>query len=461
MAGQSTTRLQVSGYRFLVRRTEHALVRGDIRMLDDPLRAQSLSLIAGCVLAVIAVAACAILAFLQPRGTLGSAPIVMVGESGAMYVRIGDTMHPVHNLASARLITGASAEPELVSASAVGGAKRGPAVGIPGAPDNIASPLDGAESVWTLCEDAAEISTVVLGEAPGRLDSRQSALVSARDESAASTYLLFDGRRAKVDLRKHAVVRALRMDDIAPRRVSRALLDVIPEAPEITAPYISKAGAPSMLRGITVGTVVRVTRAGSSEYYVVLENGVQRVGEVAADLIRFTQSHGRREIVTIAPGLIGTVPIVDDLPVTTYPDRGGVAEDPTLCAQWRWSKSGAVDTAVLVGDSLPIGHGAGPVKLAQADEGRPSIDNVSLPHGRGAYVRAAGVTGEGAATGALYLVSDSGVVFGVQDEDAAKRLGLTVPPVPAPWPVLARLPRGPELSVQAASIVRDSVGPPS
>ena len=101
-----TTRLQVSGYRFLLRRMEHALVRGDVRMLDDPLRAQSLSLIAGCVLAVIAIAGCAILAFVRPQGTLGSAPIVVTSESGALYVRIGDTMHPVLNLASARLIAG-------------------------------------------------------------------------------------------------------------------------------------------------------------------------------------------------------------------------------------------------------------------------------------------------------------------------------------------------------------------
>src|SRR3954451_8654700 len=100
MARQSTTRLHVSGYRFLLRRMEHALVRGDVGMLDDPLRAQSLSLIFGVVLVVIIVAACAVLAFLRPPGTLGSAPIVMVRDSGALFVRVGDTAHPVLNLAS-------------------------------------------------------------------------------------------------------------------------------------------------------------------------------------------------------------------------------------------------------------------------------------------------------------------------------------------------------------------------
>ena len=449
MAGKSTTGLQVSGYRFLVRRMEHALVRGDVRMLNDPLRAQSLSMVAGCVLATIALAVCAVLAFLQPRGDVGSAAIVVARESGALYVRIGDTMHPALNLASARLITGVADKPALVSASAIDRAKRGSLVGIPGAPDTIATPLGADESAWTVCDDAAERTTVLAGHAPAHLDSSRSALVAARGESAANTYLLYDGLRARVDLRNPAAVRALKLDGIAPRPVSRALLDAVPEAPEITAPVVPRVGASSPLPGFTVGTVVRLTRAGSTEYYVALEGGVQRVGEVAADLIRFTYSH-RRDIVTVAPGLIGSVPIVEDLPVTTFPDRGGVANGRVLC-----TRSGAV----LVGDSLPVDGDRAVGALAQADEAGPGVDSFAMPPGRSAYVRAAGVSGEGAATGALYLVNDSGVVFGIHDEDAARRLGLTTPAVPAPWPLLAQLPRGPELSVQSASVGRDSVGP--
>jgi type VII secretion protein EccB len=440
---------------------EHALVRGDVRMLDDPQRAQSLSLIAGCVLAAIAVAACAILAVLQPRGAVGSASIVMVRESGALYVRIGDTVHPVLNLSSARLIAGTSGEPELVSPAAIGRAKRGPLVGIPGAPDAIPRPLGGDESEWTICDDTTT-TTVIIGALAGRLDDRHRALVTPRGESAAMTYLLYDGRRAKVDLRNPVVVRALRLDGIAPRPVSRALLDAVPEMPEIFAPSIAKLGTPSILRGFPVGTVVRLNRAGSVEFYVALADGVQRIGEVTADLIRFMQPNGRRDIVSVAPGVIGGAPTVDDLPVATFPQSGGVADHRVLCTQWSWSQAtGSTNTVVLVGNSLPIDNRDTLVELAQADGPGPEIDNAALPPGRGAFVRGAGVEGQGGATGALYLVCDSGVVFGVHDEEAAKRLGLTDPMVPAPWPVLAQLPRGPELSVQAASIVRDSVGPPS
>lgn len=446
MAGSSSNRLQVSGYRFLMRRMAHALVRGDVRMLDDPLRAQSLSLAAGGVLAAIAVGVCAVLAFLQPKGDVGNAAIVMTRETGALYVRVGDTMHPTFNIASARLITGAPGEPVLVSTSALDRAKRGPHVGIPGAPDTIAPALSANELDWTVCENATDTTTVLVGLPPAHLDSGRVALVTPRGESAATTYLLYDGRRARVDLRNHAVVRALKLDGIAPRPVSRALLDSIPESPEITAPAIPRAGAPSGLPGFPVGAVVRLARAGSAEYYVTLADGVQRVGEATADLIRFSYP-SRRDIGTVAPDLIGHAPVVDELPVTSFPDHGGVTESPVLCAQ-----SGVV----LSGDSLP--SGAGPVvQLAQADGAGPRVDSFAMPPGRSAFVRAASVSGASAATGSLFFVNDSGVVFGIRNMDAASRLGLA-DPVPAPWTLLAQLPRGPELSVEAASVGRDSIG---
>lgn len=458
MARQSSTRLHVSGYRFLVRRMEHALVRGDVRMLEDPLRAQSFSLIAGAILAVIIIAGCAILTIFRPPGALGSAPIVMVRDTGALYVRIGDTVHPVLNLASARLIAGTPANPEVVSASAIHNAKRGPLVGIPGAPATIAAPLGEDETGWTICDDATS-TTVIAGDVRDGLAGGRSLLVTPRSESAATTYLLYDGRRARVDLRNRAVVRALKLDAVTPRPVSRALLDAMPEQPPIAAPHIPAIGTPSLLHAFPVGTVIRLARAAAEEYYVVLARGVQRIGQVAADLIRFTDSQDTREIVTVAPDVIGTVPILDTLNVSAFPERGGVSNDAIVCVRWQIGRMG-VNADVLMGDSRPV-DGASPVMLAQADRDGPSVDSFAIPLGRSAYVRSSGITGDAAKAGALYFVDDSGVVFGVRDEDTAKHLGLTGAPVPAPWPVLARLPRGPELSKAAASIARDSIAGPS
>ena len=435
---------------------EHALLRGDIRMLHDPMRAQSLSLIAGCVLAVVVVAVCAILAFLRPNAGLGDAAIVMSRDSGALYVRIGETLHPVLNLASARLVTGSAARPEVVSAADIDKAERGPLLGIPGAPAVVATPLSDEESAWTVCDDTA--TTVIAGRTShfGRRDTEPNVLVTTRSESAATTYLLYDGWRAQVDLRNPDVVWALRLDGIEPRPVSRALLDAVPEAPPIAAPHIPGAGLPGAIAGMRVGTVMRVTRVDADDYFVVLADGVQRIGDVAANLIRTVDSQGSREIVSVSPDAVGDAPVVDSLPVSTFPRRAGTTSGAdgggVLCAQWM---SGGAKSVLWLGDSLPVD--SNPVELAQADGDGPKIDNVVLPSGRSAYVRAVALTGGGGDAGPLYLVNDSGVLFGIHDENTAKLLGVQGDPVAAPWPVLSLLPRGPELSRDSALVARDSL----
>ena len=54
MAGfRLTTKVQVSGWRFLLRRVEHAIVRRDTRMFDDPLQFYSRAVSLGIVIAVV------------------------------------------------------------------------------------------------------------------------------------------------------------------------------------------------------------------------------------------------------------------------------------------------------------------------------------------------------------------------------------------------------------------------
>lgn len=435
---------------------EHALLRGDVGMVDDPMRAQSLSFIGGCLLAALGLAVCVVLAFVRPHAVLGDAAIVMSRESGALYVRVNDTLHPVPNLASARLVAGSAGRPEQVSESAIGEAKRGPMLGTPGAPAVIGTPLTEQESAWTVCDSAT--TTVIAGRTTEADDpARQPAvLVTPRSQSAATTYLLHDGWRARVDLRNPAVVWALRLDGIEPRPVSGALLDAIPEAVPITPPHIAGAGSPGGLAGFRVGTVVRVTRVDAVDHFVVLADGVQRIGEVAAELIRLTNAHGARRIDTVAPDVLGAARVVEALPVSTYPERAGrpvgKADDRVLCAQWR---SGGSKTFLRLAGSIPLAAQASSVTLAQADGDGPNVDEVVMPPGRSAYVRATGLTG--GATGPLYLVADTGVLFGLHDRDTASLLGIPGAAVAAPWPVLSGLPRGPELSRDSALVARDGV----
>lgn len=446
-------------------------------MFHDPMRAQSRALVAGCILAAIAIAGCAIFAFLRPQGALGSAPIVVTQNTGALYVRLGDTLHPVFNLASARLIAGSGTNPVVVSESELGKVRRGPLLGIPGAPWAIAQSLQADESGWTVCDTATAppavrlTTTVIAGDGDAesgahRLPPEHMVLVTTRSGGVLRTYLIHDGRRSAVDLGDPAVMRALRLEGIAPRPVSLSLLNTIPEAPPIAPPLIPGAGSagPPSMAGFGVGTVVRVARADAVEHYVVLAGGVQRVGQVTADLIRFTDSQGSRDIPTVTPDAIRTTPTVTVLPVSTFPERvgtsTGVGDDPVLCLQWMPGQPGTAElanTALLVGDALPLDAAQTPVTLAQSDGDGPDVDAVFLPPGRSAYVRPTGITGDHSRAESLFLVVDTGVRFGVHNAEVAHDLGLPSSPVPAPWPVLKLLPGGPELSKANALVARDGV----
>ena len=466
MPRQPTTWLHVSGYRFLLRRIECALLGGQSRAAGEVLRARTASLTVGCVLATVAVLACGFLAMLRPQARLDQAKIVMGQESGALYVRVGDTWHPVLNLASARLIAATEANPRPVRESELGRTKRGPLLGIPGAPQLLGAPVSADESTWMICDtDRDAATTIVVGRPAGsavrRLEPDHAMLVTPGSGSPA--YLLYDGQRAAVDLADGAVVRALRLEGHRPRVVSRTLLNAIPEAAPIAAPRIPGAGAEAAgFPGFLVGSVLRITRGDGDEYYVVLTSGIQRIGAVAADLLRFSNSHGIANFITVAPDVIRASPIVGTLPVATFPNRppreGGMDNaDSTVCAAWAPAipgPSGQAGIAYLAGTGLPVPAGQVPVALSQADGNGPALDAVYLPPGRSVYVRGSG------RIGTRYLVTDTGVRFAIHDDDAAHDLGLLAPTL-APWLVLATLPSGPELSRQNALVAWDTIpGPP-
>jgi type VII secretion protein EccB len=237
------------------------------------------------------------------------------------------------------------------------------------------------------------------------------------------------------------------------------LLNLIPETPPIRPPRIPDVGkrGPATLPGFPVGSVLRVARSNGDEYYVVLTDGVQRVGQLAAELVRFSDSQGSRTAVSVAPDVIRATKSVTHLPVSDFPDRAvlqPVAEGTTVCVGWAHVESGSATVSISLG-GLPVPVGQAPVVLAQADGKGPAVDAVYLPPGRVAYVRSTSLSGGDARAGTRYLISDTGVRFGVHDDDAAKDLGLPATMVAAPWSILAKLPDGPELSRANASVAQD------
>ena len=136
-----TTKAQVSGHKFLVRRMQHALVLGDISMIHDPLASRRRALIFGVIAVVLIALGSGLLAWLRPDPDPGDAQLLRSDQS-QLYVRVEETLHPVANLASARLILGEAAEPASIGNSTLEDAALGTPIGIADAPVELAAPAE-------------------------------------------------------------------------------------------------------------------------------------------------------------------------------------------------------------------------------------------------------------------------------------------------------------------------------
>lgn len=486
MPAQVTTRAQVNGYRFLIRRLEHALIRADSRMIHDPMRGQIRSLLVGLVIAVLITGAAGVLAFFKPSPNIGTAQILLSASNGGLYVRIGDRLHPVLNLASARLITGKPDAPKSVSDKWLNQLPRGPMVGIIGAPNSIHGGADLRTSVWTACDSVAtpdvaknvgvaSVQTTViagdltLDEDIHRASPAQMLLVRSGD----TDYLIFDGVRAVIDASDAVVLNALHLQNALTRPISGALLNAFPLVPPIRPVTIPGAGSPipGLPTAYPVGSIVKTVDSRGEQLYVVLPDGLQPVSSAAADIIRYSNptSQGAREV---PPSLVSRVPIVHSLPVDHYPSVSpqivNAEPDRVVCMAWERANSAAQATVrLLVGHRLPIPEGAQPVGLATGDGNGPGVDSVYVKPGTGEYVQATGGEADSRALGQLFYVSDAGVRYHIKDLPTAAALGVTgvhdprgdsdVPQL-APWPVVSLLPAGPDLSQEAALVAHDGMG---
>lgn len=478
MPSQPTTRWQVSGYRFLVRRMEHALVRRDVRMLHDPMRSQSRALAVGAVLASLGLAACAVLALIRPQDKMADNAIVVGKDSGAMFVVLDNVVHPVMNLASARLASGKSDKPAIVKESELAKKSRGALVGIPGAPSALPFDASGAGRPWSVCDavgsDGSESITnsVLVGE-PKLSDGvstlgRGEALLL---KSKADTYLVYDGKRAKIDLRNRAVTNALALEGATPRPVSPGLLNAIPEVPEIKAPRIDGAGSPPLysMPGVKVGSIVQVPRGDVKQNYVVLRDGIQPVSSATSELIRFADSQGATESIKLTPDALTKAPTVDELDVASFPESApsvvNSSDDAVSCLSWKPLSGNAeqgatgAEMTLLSGRSLPIADDARMVTLAQADGSGDKTDNAYMQPGDGAFVQTTGIEPGSRRKDSMFFVSDTGVRYGITNADSAKALGFDAQPEPAPWAIVSLLAPGPALGREQALVAHDGVAP--
>lgn len=429
-----TTPAQISGHRFLVRRVEHALVRADARMLHDPLRTRGRAVGAGVVLLVLVLAGTVILGLLRPRDGAADADILLVRDTGALHVRIGERLHPVANLASARLVLGRADEPVRVGRGALEGAAAGHPVGIASAPEVAASDPVPAPPAVGVCEDARpELhEPVAVRESIARTgalpaDDGLSALLS----DGARTWFVHGGTRARIDPADPALARALGLAGAPVRPAGPALLGALPEVAPVAVPELADAGA-RVGRPAPFDVVGRVVDVAGRRVLVTAEGAVD-VPEVVAAVFaaRFGTAAATEQELAAVP--VAAMPDVGSLPGRI---AGWAPADGWMCVD-----ADARTTSVTVGRAP-----GGVVAYPEADGAGPAMDGFS-PGAPGAAAVAVD-TGAG-----VHLVSADGTRHQVEDRRALAVLGYGEA-VAVPWRVLAALREGPELTRQAALAAR-------
>jgi type VII secretion protein EccB len=465
------TRHQVTGWRFVMRRIASGVALHDTRMLVDPLRTQSRSVLMGVLLVITGLLGCLVFSWIRPGGSAGEQAVLADRDTAAMYVRVNDELHPVLNLTSARLIAGQPVNPKMVRSVELDKFSRGATIGIPGAPERMVQSVN-RDGDWTVCEgtgaNAAGIAGVTViagaptvgGERAGALAGDAGVLVS----SGPGTWLLWDGRRSPIDLGDRAVVSALGIGTESPvvRPISPGLFNAIPEGAPLRAPVIAGAGAPAsypLSVPAVVGSVLVSYGADNSMlYYAVLQDGLQPISRVYAAVLRNANSYGLQQAPRLGADEIARTPVSRQLDAGAFPAREitlvDPAASPVTCAHW--TKPVGANTsslALLSGSALPVADNARSIDLIAG----AGATRAFLAPGVGYLAQTVGQEPASPATGSSFWISDTAVRFGIdggaEKDGLAKTvaaLGLTEPATPAPWSVLSLFAGGPALSTADA-----------
>lgn len=475
-----SNRDQNSGHLFYNRRLRAAITRFSVRMKHDD-RKQQAALALSVVFVLLGCGWMALLQFMKPAGLVGQSDVVGNRDTGALYARIDGRLHPALNLTSARLAVGSAATPTWVRGQEIGKHPTGPMVGIPGVPDDIV--VSGASvSAWSVCDTAparggadGPVVTAIAGPlASGRATPLTGSNAVLATHGGAS-YLIWDGRRSRIDAADRAVTFNLGLDPGATRPVpiSTALFDAMPATEPLVVPAVPGAGSPSRwLPGSLVGRVLQTRDAAGtvSGFYVLLEGGVQKITAFVADLLRTANSQGAPAPELIAPDKLVAIPEVEVLNVGFYP-TGKLSfidtdANPVNCVSW--TKQATDRQAVVTvyngrGLPTPESFDAHLVTLVRDDRDPHSVEahrTLMLPGAANFVASTSSAVGSDTRE-SLFWVSPQGVRYGIDwDRDTLAALGLDpARAAQAPWSILRTFAAGPAISRSNALLARDTIDP--
>lgn len=494
MARRLTDKLQISGYRLLVQRIEQGLISRDVRGFASPFSKQSQAFAIGLGLGALVLLAGLLMSVLRPAALSGDATILGT-SSGSRYVVSDGIVHPVTNLASARLITGSADNAKIVKDSEIDKYPRGLLMGIPSAPDAMNARADDV-SRWAVCSQydaqselsltsSTQARTIVLtGDDTITADTRtgdgKAVLVSSINATANGAsptpspdiWLLYKGKRIAIDTSAYSLKTTLRINDQQIRDavpVTEDFINSIPERTPFTRPSIDNDGATSTaLNRQRIGSIATTDGPDGADHWMILDNGVEKVGPFVASLM--TNSGAPTTDDVTAAELAG-VSQRSDYDFSEFPWEIPTVDSSSSTVCYDWSRRGDADATgqFHAGPSVPLTseQRADATAFLPARNSTPQADYFYTTPGKGWLVSATGQPESSRTEGQLWWVADNGVRYAIGAtpdspiNQVLESLGLNPSHAPnrVPWTVLQLLPQGNTLSPEAARVVHANIPP--
>lgn len=436
----------VEAYLFVTRRIISAMMSTNPDAVELPMRRSRYSVLGGTLLALLIFAGFWVIGIFIPAGNDNwkqEGHVVLNTDTGTVYVYMQETLYPVKNLASAKLIA-ADDEVTQVESADLDGVDRGWELGIADAPPAIPAPEDLVGLPWQVCSapgayDNTKRESHVIVSAPttDAVFDMPSVIVKTSDDY----YLLWNDE-------KHLVedTRSLLSIGLAPKQavpVSNAFINAIQSGSDLAPPTIKKSGKDAGEVGGDDAEYGDFFATGG-QTYVLSTGGLAPVGETTIALLSEGDTVEPRTISASELEEIGTANLEPaDFP-QKIPALADVETDAVLCAV-------ATDDEPIsfaVYDEPPEAVTAPTVfSPVNEDDEVSTAEHFWIPGGKAALVREVGTTS--AKDGTIYLLTDQGAKYALAD-DAVDRLGFSkVQPTPVLASLISLVPTGPALDPDA------------
>ncbi len=372
--------------------------------------------------------------------------LILVKDTGARYVAVGGTLHPVLNTASARLLMPAG-EYRVITTDqdSIADIEIGATIGILGAPDDLPVASGLVSDGWAACTVTGG-TAVSLPSSPIATPVTDAAVVTRGED----TFVVWRGLRYQVDPDAlDPVLRAVGLDATSSRPVDGTWLNLLQPGDDLAPLVIDGAGAAVDGTDLVVGTAIHQQGTAEDDLFVITSDGaLARLSPLAYQLYLLGTGADL--------GTAQEVAIADVAGLSNAGEQAGGAGWPETvlspldaeavpCAVLRHTPNGSEDTVLGVADT--------DVELPAAGEVRVAV-------GAGGLVTASDTEG----SGVVHLIDETGTSFAIPGADGAllQRLGYgteDVTAVSGAW--LQFLPTGPELTVAAAGSTPTSPLPPT